>query len=77
MWNIRIFEYDLTLSLSLSLSLSLYHMQFHISNPTNASHVRTVQLPLASLENITRMVASDNGEYIFAMTPSRVSEHLK
>ena len=48
-------------------------LQFHISSPTTADHVRTVQLPLASLESVTRMVASDDGDYIFAMTPSRVS----
>ena len=62
------------LSLSLSLPPSL-PLQFHIPNTTTANYVRTVQLPLdvASLENVTKMVASDNGDYIFAMTPSRVS----
>ena len=47
-------------------------MQFHIANVTTSDFVRVIQLPLASQENITRMVASDSGEYIFAMTPSRV-----
>ena len=71
---------SLSLSLSLSSSLSLppppsLSLQFHIPNPTTANYVRTVQLPLnvTSLENVTRMVASDDGDYIFAMTPSRVS----
>ena len=50
-------------------------LQFHIPNPTTANYVRTVQLPLdiASLENVTKMVASNDGNYVFAMTPSRVS----
>ena len=71
---------SLSLSVSLSLPLSLppppsLSLQFHIPNPTTANYVRTVQLPLnvTSLENVTRMVASDDGDYIFAMTPSRVS----
>ena len=64
----------LSLSLSLPLSPSL-PLQFHIPNPMTANFVRTVQLLLdvASLENVTKMVASDGGDYIFAMTPSRVS----
>lgn len=47
--------------------------QFHISASTSSNYVRTIHLPLASQESITKMVSSDNGEYIFAMTPSRVS----
>ena len=72
--------FSLTLSLSLPFSFSLslspsLPFQFHIPNTTTANYVRTVQLPLdvASLENVTKMVASDDGDYIFAMTPSRVS----
>ena len=58
------------------LSLSLPpppFSQFHIPNPTTANYVRTVQFPLASMENITKMVAFDGEDFIFAMTPSRVS----
>ena len=55
------------------ISFKYYYIQFHIFNPTAASRVRIIQLPLVLLENITRMVTSDSGEYIYAMTPSRVS----
>ena len=47
-------------------------LQFNIINLTTSDFVRAIQLPLTSQENISRMVASNNGEYIFAMTPSRV-----
>ena len=47
-------------------------LQFYIVNFTASDFVRAIPLPLISQESIIRMVASNNGEYIFAMTPFRV-----
>ena len=66
-----VIEFQPIVFYSLSLSPSL--PQFHIANPTTSTYVRTIQLPLMSVENVTKMVTSDNGEYVFALTPSTVS----
>ena len=64
-----VIEFQRIVFYSLSLSLP----QFHIANSTTSTYVRTIQLPLVSVENVTKMVTSDNGEYVFALTPSTVS----
>ena len=68
-----VIEFQPIVFYSLSLSLSPSLPQFHIANPTTSTYVRMIRLPLVSVENVTKMVTSDNGEYVFALTPSTVS----
>ena len=72
--NGSLLQVSLTKIILIPTSSYTISLQFHIANPTTSTYVRTIRLPLTSVENVTKMVSSDTGEFIFAMTPSSVRQ---
>ncbi len=61
-------------SLSIDPHLSLLTLQYHITSDSGAVFIRTVPLSDSPLTNITDVLPSTDGEFIYAMSPNKVSE---